>query len=130
MVISGSIMRTFYSIFLIFFPQFSITNVHLTPGFCGRRSSLKNWRILGWTPYQSAKRDGRKQKVVPNCYSWFGPPVHARETPIYQRTRRAATNPRPHSKSSRQGGFRSVVTIFVELIFTQNNFQNNAKIKI
>ena len=33
------------------FSQFSITNVHLIPGFRGRRSSLKNWRILGWTPY-------------------------------------------------------------------------------
>ena len=41
----------------LFFYQFSITNVHLIPGFRGRRPSLKNWRILVWTPeYQVCYR--------------------------------------------------------------------------
>ena len=34
----------------IFFSYFLFTNVHLIPGFHGRRFNLKIWRNLGWTP--------------------------------------------------------------------------------
>ena len=43
----------------IFFSQFPITNVHIILGFCGRRFSLKNWRILGWPP-SGMQQDGSK----------------------------------------------------------------------
>ena len=63
---------------LFFFPYF-FTHANLIFGFRGRRSSMKIWRILGWTPeYQMCDRFRHMymsaiiivSKVVVRCYIW------------------------------------------------------------
>ena len=46
------------------------------------------------------------------------PPVETHEKSIYQRTKRAATIPRPPLESSWRGESKSAVTIFVKFILT------------
>ena len=67
----------------------------------------------------------------PGIYTWIALQVYTHTKPTPKQSRRATTNPRPHTKRSRQGESRSALTIFVWPMFTyfQTNFPNNVQIK-